>query len=73
MPTRKIADPSKFCRHPEHRPPTAMVYEPGTYEHVCPGCGARRVFVVPLMTLSESWSLKGTGPKQTMSDKWTMN
>ena len=45
--TRKISDPPMICRHQEHYPPSHMVYEPGTWEHVCPGCGARHVFVVP--------------------------
>lgn len=26
------------CRHPEHDPPSHMVYPLGEYEHVCPGC-----------------------------------
>jgi hypothetical protein len=43
---KKIADPEKHCRHPEHEPPTHIVLEPGTWEHTCPGCGCKRVFVV---------------------------
>lgn len=43
MPTRKIADlPDsvlKPCYHPEHNPPSMIVYEPGVWEHKCPGCG----------------------------------
>jgi len=41
MPTRKVRDidPQIVCRHPEHNPPGMMVYEPGEYEHECPGCG----------------------------------
>lgn len=27
------------CRHPEHNPPSHMVWEPGRYRHTCPGCG----------------------------------
>jgi hypothetical protein len=48
MPTRKIADPPKPpCRHPEHNVPSMRVFEPGTYEHTCPGCGNKVVFTVP--------------------------
>ena len=48
MPTRKIADEPKdrVCRHPEHNPPGMCVYEPGTYEHTCPACKRKQVFVV---------------------------
>jgi rRNA maturation endonuclease Nob1 len=51
MPTRKIKDIETWklpCYHPEHNPPSAMVYKPGTYEHICPGCGNRIVFTVPV-------------------------
>lgn len=45
--TRKIADaPSKPCMHPEHNPPGMCVFEPGAYEHTCPGCGKKTIFVV---------------------------
>jgi len=46
--TRKIADlpEEKICRHPEHNPPNHMAYEPGIYEHTCPGCGATGQFTV---------------------------
>lgn len=45
--TRKIAElPPPPCQHSEHNPPAMMVYEPGVWEHVCPGCGARQVFTV---------------------------
>jgi hypothetical protein len=52
MTTRKIADlPTAKrlelpppCYNPEHRPPTHMVYEPGIYEHTCPGCGRAITF-----------------------------
>lgn len=59
MPTRKIADlpgagwskkrkpPEPPCRRPEHEPPMHMVYEPGIYEHECPGCGSKTMFTVP--------------------------
>ena len=51
MPTRRIDDPKDTwrglpCRHPEHRPPGMRVFEPGTYEHICPACGKKTVFVV---------------------------
>ena len=47
--TRKIADlpQEKICRNKEHNPPMHMVYEPGIYEHVCPACGERQIFIVP--------------------------
>lgn len=53
MPTRKIADSplTKMCRHPEHNPPGMQVFEPGTYEHTCPGCGHKMVFTVAGMTM----------------------
>lgn len=34
------------CGHPEHNPPSHMVYSPGRYRWTCPGCGAKRVFTV---------------------------
>ena len=47
MPTIKIADPPPPpCRHPEHKPPSMSAFESGTYQHTCPECGARNVFVV---------------------------
>lgn len=49
MPTRKIRDlPTvRRCRHPSHNPPGMRVFEPGVYEHTCPHCGQKQVFVVP--------------------------
>lgn len=45
--TRKIADaPPPPCRDPEHEPPKMMVFEPGTYEHICPTCGKKTIFTV---------------------------
>jgi len=45
--TRKIPyAPSKPCMHPEHNPPGMCVFEPGVYEHTCPGCGKKTIFVV---------------------------
>ena len=48
---RKIADaPPDPCNHPEHNFPGMIVLGPGTYEHVCPACGARQVRRVPRIT-----------------------
>lgn len=44
--TRKIADAPEACFHPEHMPPTHRLFEPGEYEHVCPGCGFKKRFIV---------------------------
>lgn len=45
--TRKIADlTGNYCRHPEHNPPSHMVFPDGVYEHECPACGAVQRFVV---------------------------
>lgn len=48
MPTRKIANEpeDRVCGHPEHNPPKMRVFEPGKYEHECPGCGHKQKFVV---------------------------
>ena len=46
MSTRKIKDAPKPCLNPEHNPPSHMVYQPGTYEHICPGCGKKIIFTV---------------------------
>ncbi len=48
MGTRKIAElpRSMRCRHPEHNPPTHMVFSPGVYEHTCPQCCATIRFTV---------------------------
>jgi hypothetical protein len=52
--TRKISTPEedakRLCMHPEHNPAMLRVYEPGTYEHICPACGAKMVFTVPRIT-----------------------
>lgn len=52
MPIRKIDKPKKswnrpICYHPDHNIPNMMVFEPGTYEHTCPGCGKVTTFTVP--------------------------
>lgn len=47
MPTVKISDPPKPpCSHWDHKPPSMMVYDPGTYKHTCSACGAVTVFTV---------------------------
>ena len=42
MPTRKVGevDWSKFrpCTNPDHDVPSMRVFQPGVYEHECPGC-----------------------------------
>lgn len=50
MTLRKIKDAPKPCFHTEHRPPMHIVLQPGTYEHICPGCGQTIIFTVPLIT-----------------------
>lgn len=52
MPTVKIKDFDKeqVCQHPEHNPPTMMVFEPGEYEHTCPNCGKKQRFIVGRIT-----------------------
>jgi len=47
---RKIRDAVPPCAHPEHKPPSHMVLEPGLYEHTCPACNHRIIFEVPLIT-----------------------
>ncbi len=37
----------KICRHPSHDPPNMIVLEPGVYEHVCPGCKAKKIINIP--------------------------
>lgn len=44
--TRKIIDIKKPCSHPEHKPPSYYIFEPGVYEHICPECGKRNIFIV---------------------------
>lgn len=51
MPTKKLNDKTSYdflasCRHPDHDIPTMIVYTPGTYEHVCAGCGVKTYFTV---------------------------
>ena len=46
-PLEKIADaPPQPCMHPEHNPPSQMVYQPGTYRYTCPACGYNVTFVI---------------------------
>lgn len=52
MTTQRIADPPPApCRSPGHKPSTHIVLQPGTYEHECPKCGYKTIFVVPLVSL----------------------
>lgn len=44
--TRKIANIPEQCTHPDHNRSSHQVLTPGVYEHICPGCGKRRVFTV---------------------------
>jgi hypothetical protein len=61
MSLRKIAEPwGGICYHPEHNPPGMIVLEPGTYEHTCPGCGAKMVFTVPRVTCDSGVVWTGT-------------
>ena len=55
MPTRKIAEPhcTRTCSHPEHNPPSHVVFEPGLYEHECPACGRKVRFWVHGFTCEE--------------------
>ena len=52
--TRKIRDIKPLCLHPEHKPPKYCVFEPGEYEHICPGCGYKTIFTVPRISCSNS-------------------
>ncbi len=47
---RKIADAPQQCLSPEHNPPSMIHLDPGTYEYVCPSCGHKTTFTVPLVT-----------------------
>lgn len=61
MPFRKIKEPwgvhtIEACRDPEHYPPTAIVLEPGYYEHSCPTCGyIQHVRVPPKPTMEDTY------------------
>jgi len=55
MPTERLPDEPEDqrkysmpigCAHPEHNPPSMMVFEPGRYRHTCPSCGRAIVFTV---------------------------
>ena len=50
--TRRIGDLPVKCTHPLHDPATFRVYEPGVYEHVCPGCFSKMIFTIDPGTLS---------------------
>lgn len=47
--SRKIRDfkHHDYCNHPEHNPPGLVSLPPGVYEHTCPRCNRKFVFVVP--------------------------
>lgn len=49
MTIRKLAEPDlnrpSPCQHPEHKPPSMLVLEPGAYEHECPGCHAKQIII----------------------------
>lgn len=46
--TRRIGDlPERsVCQNREHNHPSMMVFQPGLYEHTCPGCGRSSRFRV---------------------------
>jgi hypothetical protein len=43
---RKLKGTSSPCMHHEHNPPMFYVYQNGTYEWTCPGCGHRQYLTV---------------------------
>lgn len=51
MPTRRIDDKTnwneKLCLHPNHNPPSYIIFKPGKYEHECPSCHFKTYFEVP--------------------------
>lgn len=47
---KKLEDVQKPCFHYGHNPPTHMYYAPGSYEHICPGCGSKIIFNVPFIS-----------------------
>lgn len=47
---KKIKDAEQPCFHPEHNPPSHMVFSPGEYENICPACGKITRFAVPNIT-----------------------
>lgn len=55
MPTKKIADVPRYCRHPDHDPPKHMVWSPGVYEHECPSCGYKTRFTVHDTSMHEGY------------------
>lgn len=48
--TVKFEDIPEPCMNPGHKPPSHRVFEPGVYEHTCPGCGKVTTFTVPKVT-----------------------
>lgn len=62
MPTRKISDDqdTRPRRHPNHDPPNMRVFEPGLYEHECPGRRYMRSFsstMMPRLIRQAPWVL----------------
>ncbi len=47
---RKIKCAKRPCLSGEHYPPNNIYIDPGTYEYICPSCGERTEFTVPLVT-----------------------
>jgi len=57
MSTRKLDEPKlnkEQCHNPEHDPPKMMVFEPGSYEHECPGCKMKQYFRINKGTLASN-------------------
>lgn len=51
MPTTRIGDPPEEpCRDRDHNPPRYQYFQPGTYQHICPGCGESMIFIIPTWT-----------------------
>lgn len=55
MPTRKIDDSKevsdKPCNDPGHNVPSMAYFSPGRWEHECPKCKNKIIFMVPASTL----------------------
>ena len=69
MPTRKIADLSGQCRHPDHNPHSMIVLPDGVYEHVCDGCGKRFVFEVSKPAHHAAWTAE-IDRRRSHSGQW---
>lgn len=42
MPFIEHIKPPKYCRHPEHNPPSMIVLPAGTHVYECPACGEQQ-------------------------------